>query len=92
MGRMKVTTLALVAALALAAGCRSQSAPNPAARWQRVDASAGPLEATQSACQNEAFVKSENVNQGDLGTKAAAGLYVECMKRHGWAPASGDAH
>ena len=91
MGRMKVSTLALAVALALVVGCHAPSASNPAAQWQRVDASAGPLDAAQSACRNEAFVKTENVNQGDLGAKAAAGAYVECMRRHGWAPASGEA-
>ena len=82
---MKTGTIVLM--LLLAAGCRSKSVPEPSTQWERVDPSADPLETARAACKQEAFEKTKHITIQNTATQAAAGVFVECMRRHGWAPA-----
>ena len=82
---MKRGTIVLV--LLLAVACRSRSVPEPSTQWERVGPGGDSLETARAACKEEAFEKTKHITVQSSATKAAAGVFVECMRRHGWAPA-----
>jgi hypothetical protein len=90
---MRTPTTGLVLALALVAGCHSQSrsVPEPTVRWERVEGSTEPLEIARTACKQEALDKTKSIGQEALATQAAGGIFIECMRRHGWVRAAADA-
>ena len=75
--------------LAFAFGCHGKPAPHAGPQWNRVDPSAEPLETARTACKKEAFEKTKTIAQESAATQAAAGVFVECMRRHGWVQAGG---
>jgi hypothetical protein len=81
----------LAIALALGAGCRSRTAPAPKAQWQRVDGTKEPFETARTACEQEALENTKGVPHQSTATQAAAGIFVDCMRRRGWVQAGGDA-
>ena len=87
---MKTSTI--VVALMLAIGCHSKPSPESSRQWQRVDQSATPLETARAECRKEAFEKTKAVRQESAATQAAAGIFVECMRRHGWTQTAGSTH
>ena len=73
----------LAVILALVAGCRSKPA-HPTATWQRTSDAAKPLSEARDACKTEALEKGDEVAKPGMASRAAGGLFVECMKRNGW--------
>jgi hypothetical protein len=90
---MRTPTIGLALAFALVAGCHSQSrsVPEPTTRWQRVEGSSEPLENARTACKQEALEKTKSIRQQGVATRAAGGIFIECMRRHGWTQVATDA-
>jgi hypothetical protein len=82
----------IVLALTLAIGCHAKPSPESSRQWTRVDASAAPLETARAECRKEAFEKTKAIHQESAATQAGAGIFVECMRRHGWAQTAGTTH
>ena len=87
---MKKGTIVLV--VMLANGCHANPSPESSRQWQRVDQSAAPIETARAECRQEAFEKTKAIRQESAATQAGAGIFVECMRRHGWAQTPGSAH
>jgi hypothetical protein len=90
---MTPVAIGLALALAVFAGChsRSRSVPEQTARWQRVEGSTEPLEIARATCKQEALKKTDSITQDGLAARAAGGIFIDCMRGHGWVRAEPDA-
>jgi len=79
----------MILVLGFALGCQGKPAPHAGTQWNRVGPSAEPLESARTACHKEALEKTKNIAQESAATQAAAGIFIECMRRNGWVQAGG---
>jgi hypothetical protein len=78
-----ISTLALV----LAFGCKAATGgPEAGIAWRPLD-DAAPFEVARTACRKKAFAKTVGMRNDDTATKAAAGVFVACMRERGWVSA-----
>lgn len=75
--------------IALAA-CHRHETGQPGLQWRRVRKGAEPVESARETCKTEAFKHPGGLESHAPRDWITAAIFTECMRRRGWAPATGD--
>jgi hypothetical protein len=79
--RLRALSLALLS-MSFTAACIPKAPLQT--EWVAVGGGAEDLEAARNACRARAAEATKTVRSGAVGTEAAGGVFMECMREKGW--------
>jgi len=93
-GRRALATAGIAGVLGLtgvlAPGCSAPARPAASASSPSAAPASGPaFESAKAECKQRAVAATEDTRQQGIASKAAVGLYVDCMRQKGFDPGTG---